>query len=90
MEKLFHEKIRLFIGGSVIGGISGFRLFIDGIPVGSDLVWAYTTKFFGTIILAFVSGLFTVVAHDFYKHKIKHRLFGKKKKDEAKEEEIKK
>lgn len=88
MEKLFQEKIRLFIGGSAIGGIAGFRLFIDGIPVGGNLVWAYTIKFFGTIILAFVSGLFTVVAHDFYKHKIKDRLFKNKK--ESNNEENKK
>lgn len=89
MEKIFHEKIRLFLGGSVIGGIAGGRILFGGHATWGDLVLEYTMKFFGTIILAFASGLVTVVAHDFYKHKVKHRLF-KKKKEETKQDEEKK
>lgn len=89
MEKLFHEKIRLFLGGGIAGGLAGGHFLFGGSPTGGDLVFGYTMKFFGTIILAFVSGLFTVMAHDFYKHKIKHRLF-KKKKEETKQDEEKK
>lgn len=84
---IFREKINLFLGGATVGGAAGVRLLFAGPHIGGDLVLGYTIKFFGTIVLAFVSGIFTLVAHDLYKHKIKDRLFGKKKNSQKQQDE---
>tara|TARA_R110000868_G_scaffold29391_1_gene109251 strand:+ start:439 stop:696 length:258 start_codon:yes stop_codon:yes gene_type:complete len=84
MDNLFQEKIKLFIGGSSVGCFAGIRLLFGSNHIGGDLVLEYFAKFVGTIILAFMSGLVTVVAHDLYKHKIKDKLFKKKKDEENK------
>lgn len=90
MQELFKEKLKWFIVGGAVGGIAGFHFLFDGAPISpGDLALEYTAKFFGTIILTFVSGLTTVIAHDFYKEKLKHKLFkhGKRKKQTEKRSE---
>jgi len=79
MEKFFGEKIKVFIGGSVVGWLAGIKFLFGGTHRPDDMVVEYIIKFFATIIFAFMSGLMTVIAKDFYDHKIKNRLFKNKK-----------
>lgn len=80
MREIIKEKLKWFIGGSFVGGYAGFTFLFNGNTHGIDLALGYTFKFFGTIILAFVSGVATVAAHDFYKIKMKNFLYKKKRK----------
>ena len=84
MGNILNEKIKEFWGGFVVGGFAGVNFLFTGFNNWGDIVLAYTLKFFASIIFALVSGICTVAAVDFYKHKIKHKLFGHdKEKDKS-------
>ena len=78
MQEFFSGKVKEFYGGTVVGFITGWHFLFAG-PLGwGDLVIQYVLKFLATIIFAFVSGIMTVLAKDFYVSVIKPRLFKKK------------
>lgn len=69
MEELFREKLKFFWGGVISSGIyAGFRLFaIPPLFTGvGHLVMEYAARFAGTVFIAFVSGVLTVMFKDFY------------------------
>lgn len=90
MKQLFkllvHEKGKLFLRGFVVGGYSGFIFLFDVNLNWNDIAWLWAVKFFGVIILGFTSGLMTVLSTDFYKHKLKDKLFKQKTDEQPKDE----
>ena len=79
MGEFINGKVKEFWSGSIIGFIAGIK-FLFTEPLGwGDLVIQYSLKFIAVCLFAFVSGIFTVLAKDFYEHKIKGKIFKKKK-----------
>lgn len=90
MDELFREKLKFFIGGALAFGVpSGIALYSFPFLAGNTIqvVLEFTARFFGTIIIAFSTGLMTVIAHDFYKEKLKDKLFKSKKKDDERKKD---
>lgn len=87
MEELFKEKLKWFIGGGTVGLIAGINFLFGAEATWSNIAIEWMAKFFGTIMLTFVSGLATVIAHDFYKHKIQNKLFKNKPKDDERKKD---
>ena len=81
MQDLFIGKAKEWIIGGVLGFIAGINLLWDAPNNAGNIVLIYTVKFFGVIIFSFISGLFTVMAKDFYTQKIKGKLFKNKQDD---------
>ena len=80
MQEFFSEKGKVFLSGTIIGWIAGAKLLFDAPRTWDSLVIEYTLKFTATCVFAFMSGLFTVLAKDFYDGVIKPKLFKNKKK----------
>ena len=80
MRELFGEKVKVFWSGTIIGWIAGFNFLFDAPRTWDSLVIEYSLKFVATCVFAFMSGLFTVLAKDFYDGVIKPKLFKNKKK----------
>ncbi len=80
MQEFINGKVKEFWSGSIIGFIAGVKFLFTGPMDWGSLVLQYTIKFIAVCVFAFMSGLFTVMAKDFYDHKIKNRLFKKKDK----------
>jgi len=80
MQEFINGKVKEFWSGSIIGFIAGVKFLFTGPMDWGSLVLQYTIKFVRVCAFAFMSGLFTVMAKDFYDHKIKNRLFKKKDK----------
>lgn len=78
MDKNGSDNIRLMVGGWIGGSSCSIPLLF----VGSHHVLDFIIKFIGLMIAGFVTGLFTVLGHDFYKIKIKPRLFKTNKNDQ--------
>lgn len=83
MQKIY-ENLKEFWGGFVGGGFAGIGLSrIDGVAILKYLGGL------GTVALsAIIGALFTALASDYYKHRIKNKLFktkdnGKSEKDKA-------
>ena len=79
MQEFINGKVKEFWSGSIVGFIAGIKFLFNGENNWGNLVLQYTVKFFAVCIFAFMSGLFTVIAKDFYDHKVKNWLFKKKK-----------
>lgn len=92
MKELFkffvHERGKAFIRGFFVGGYSGFVFLFDVALDWNHIAWLWAIKFIGIGILAFTSGLMTLLANDVYKHKIKDKIF-KPKNDERPEDDEK-
>ena len=64
MHEHLNEKLKVFLGGSIAGGIAGVNLlFING-----NIYVGFILKLIGTLILALFSGMITLFARDLYKH----------------------
>ena len=83
MHEHLNEKLKVFLGGSIAGGIAGVNLlFING-----NIYVGFILKLVGTLILALFSGMVTLFARDLYKHlNKKFKIFknGDQKDDETK------
>jgi len=80
MQEFINGKVKEFWSGSIIGFIAGVKFLFNGPMDWGSLVLQYTIKFLAVCVFAFMSGIFTVMAKDFYDYKIKNRLFKKKDK----------
>lgn len=78
MERLFRAYLKEFWGGAFVGGTTGSVFLFPAPLLLKSFLLAYIIKIIGTGILAGISGLCTILAVDFYKHKIKDKLFGNK------------
>jgi hypothetical protein len=86
MEKLFRENLKEFWSGAVLGGAAcGNLLFAH--PFLTGFVGEFLVKTFATGVAAGVSGLFTILATDLYKHKLKNRIFKNKTKENVKDKD---
>lgn len=63
---LFHEKLKIFIRGLSVGGFAGYTFLFTDILTWNTLAWQAPLKIFLTMVLAFASGLATVMATDFW------------------------
>lgn len=80
MEKLVafvREHIKEFWGGCFAGGIAGGSYLFPAPVLLKSYLIAFGFKIIATGLLAGISGLFTALFVDFYKHKIKPKLFKK-------------
>ena len=68
MQEFINGKVKEFWSGSIIGFIAGFKFLFNGPMDWDSLVRQYTLKFVAVCVFAFMSGLFTVMAKDFYDH----------------------
>lgn len=75
MGNPFHEKAKEFWSGFSLGGIAGIKFLWVGGNNWPDIAFVWVLKFFGTCMLAFSTGILTIVATDFYKHYLKNKLF---------------
>ncbi len=72
MWQFFKEKAKFFIGGAVAGMYPAIQLLFNN----PNIYLGFVLRCFGAVIIAFLSGLFTVFAHDVYKHlKVKYKIF---------------
>lgn len=84
MGNYLDEKVKEFWGGFVVGGFAGVNfLFVDAVSW-VDVATGYILRFIGVVMIAATSGVMTAMAVDFYKHKIKPKLFknGNEEKDD--------
>lgn len=68
------SKIKSLVGGGIAGGLCSINLLFAGPHSLLDFV----VKFFGLLVAALMTGFFTNLGTDFYKLKIKPRLFKNK------------
>lgn len=83
MRKIY-ENTKEFWGGFVGGGFTGSSFLF----VNNGIVLNYIGGLVTVALSAIIGGMFTALAADYYKHKIKHKLFkhkenGKSDKDKA-------
>jgi hypothetical protein len=81
MQDLFIGKAKEWFIGASVGFIASINLLFDAPNDAGSIVLIYGIKFFGVIVFSFISGLFTVMAKDYYTIKLKDKLFKKKKDD---------
>jgi len=65
------EKIKIFFRGFVPGAIAGFTFLFGSSFAKGNVVFIFFAKLFATSVLAFASGLATVIAHDAWKYWLK-------------------
>jgi hypothetical protein len=84
MEKLSSDRLQALIGGGVAGGTCSIALLFSG---GAHDWLMIALKFGGLLIAAAATGMATLLGHDFYKYKIKPKLFkdGERKREEEKD-----
>ncbi|NBO23263.1 hypothetical protein EBU94_08005 [bacterium] len=88
MQELFIGKAKEWAIGCILGFIASINLLFDAPNNAGNIVLIYTVKFFGVIIFSFISGLFTVMAKDYYTLKLKNKIFKKKNYDDNNKSEI--
>ncbi len=71
MKNFVNEQITYFIRGAFAGCFAGGIFMFGTAPLSTSIILEYPLKLFGTIIIAFASGISTVLAADVYRHKIK-------------------
>lgn len=76
------KTVILMFGGGMGGAIGYVNILFTGSHTYIDLI----VKFFGLLIAAFITGFVTVLGNDFYKLKVKNKLF-KIKEDERTDKE---
>lgn len=82
MWKFINENFKEFWRGTIAGGFAGGGyVFFNKI-----ILLDYIGSLFTVALSAIVGGMATALAADYYKHKIKNKLF-KTKKDERKDKE---
>lgn len=81
MGNYLNEHVKEFWGGFTVGGFAGVNFLFADIPSWGDLAVGYTIRFLGAVMIAAASGVLTTMAVDWYKHKIKERLFKPKEND---------
>ena len=85
MFEFINGKAKEFFAGSIVGLIAGIKFLFAGPMDWGSLVIQYSLKFVAVCLFAFMSGLFTVMAKDFYDLKLKNWMFKKKKNEEDKD-----
>lgn len=72
MWHFFKEKAKFFIGGAIAGVYPAIHLLFNN----PNIYLNFVLRCFGAVVIAFLSGLVTVFAHDVYKHlKVKYKIF---------------
>lgn len=71
MDKLGNGNAKFLFGGWIAGSSCSIPILFAG----SHQLLDFVIKFVGLIIAGFITGLFTVLGNDFYKLKVKPRLF---------------
>lgn len=79
MGNYLDEKVKEFWGGFTVGGFAGINFLFADVPTFGHLALEYTIRFIGAVMIAATSGVCTAMAVDFYKHKVRDRLFPPKK-----------
>lgn len=82
MEKLSSDRLQAFVGGSIAGGTCSVSLLFTG---GAHDWLMIALKFSGLLIAAATTGMATLLGHDFYKYKIKPKIFKDGKREEEKD-----
>jgi len=75
MKNFVNERLALFIRATFAGGFAGGIFMFGTASIGTTIILAFALKLFGTIVIAFTSGISTVAAADLYVHKLKPALF---------------
>jgi hypothetical protein len=79
MEKFIRAHLQEFWSGAFTGGVAG-SIFLFPAPLFvNHFFLAYVVKIIGTAVMAGLSGLATAFAVDFYRHKIKQKIFRRNK-----------
>lgn len=77
--RFIKEHGKAFWGGSIAGGVA-IGGWVFSIPDFLDAFWiVFAGKMFATICSAALTGFFTSLVSDLYKHKWKHKFFNKEK-----------
>jgi hypothetical protein len=72
INELFHEKARLFVGGTLPGFFASINFLWIGDPVRANLV-GFLLKLLATFVLALATGLGTILSADAVKWYKKRR-----------------
>ncbi len=88
------RHLKEFAVGFFLGGSASSRILFAGFTIRYSLVIELGVRLLATLVIAFLSGLVTVLAHDVYKYHLKEKLFKTKRngtqKDEEKDSNLKK
>lgn len=86
MGKIISDNFKEFLGSFIVGWVVWAKLlFTDNSNLG-DFALGFMLKFLGAGMIALFTAICTAAAVDFYKHKMRDRLFPPNKKDKDKED----
>lgn len=71
MWQFIKAKVNFFLGGFVAGIYPAIYILFNN----PNIYLSFVLRCIGAIVIAFLSGIVTVFAHDVYKHYVKNKFF---------------